>query len=70
MLLSLSARSTSALAPQLAAQRIFVARRWLTVDGEEVLWIPADYQSSCTAVCSSEIAFGFSSGRMLFLALL
>ena len=69
MLLPLLAQSTSICVPQLPAQSIFVRERWLTVGGEEMLWIPADYQPSCTAVCSSEVAFGFSSGKMLFLAL-
>ena len=69
MLLPSQAQSTSICVPQLPAQSIFVRERWLTVGGEEMVWIPADYQPSCTAVCSSEVAFGFSSGKMLFLAL-
>ena len=69
ILLPSQAQSTSICVPQLPAQSIFVRERWLTVGGEEMLWIPADYQPSCTAVCSSEVAFGFSSGKMLFLAL-
>ena len=70
MLLPLLAQSTSICVPQLPAQSIFVRERWLTVGGEEMVWIPADYQPSCTAVYSSEVVFGFSSGKILFLALL
>jgi predicted NACHT family NTPase len=70
MLLPLLAQSTSICVPQLPAQGIFVRERWLTVGGEEMVWIPVDYQPSFTAVCSSEVVFGFSSGKILFLALL
>jgi len=69
MLLPLPAQSTSTLVPQPPAQRIFVAERWLTVDAKEMLWIPANYLPSCTAVCRRQIAFGYSSGRVLVLEL-
>jgi WD40 repeat protein len=69
LLLSLPAQSTSTPAPQPPAQRIFVVERWLTVDAEEMLWIPANYLPSCTAVCRRRIAFGYSSGRVLVLEL-
>jgi hypothetical protein len=67
MLLPPPAQSTSTLVPQPPAQRIFVAERWLTVDAEEMLWIPADYETSCTAVYSCRVAFGYSSGKVLLL---
>ena len=70
MLLPSQAQSLSICVSQLPTQSIFVRERWLTVGGEEMFWIPADYQPSCTAVCSSEVVFGFSSGKILFLALL
>jgi WD40 repeat protein len=52
---------------QSPATTVFVAERWLTVDAEDVLWIPANYQASCTAVHSCRVAFGYSSGRVLLL---
>ncbi|CAG5189796.1 uncharacterized protein ALTATR162_LOCUS12086 [Alternaria atra] len=70
MLLPLPAQSTSTLAPRPPAQRIFVAERWVTAGGEEMLWIPTDYQLNCTAVYSCRVALGYSSGRVLFLNLL
>ncbi|CAN9292558.1 unnamed protein product [Alternaria alternata] len=69
LLLSLPAQSTSTLISQPPIQRIFVVERWLTVDAEEIIWIPANYQPSCTAVYSRQIAFGYSSGRVLVLEL-
>jgi WD40 repeat protein len=70
MLLPPSAQSTSTLLSPPSAQRIFIAERWLTADAEETLWISANYQPSCSAVCSCWVAFGYSSGRVLFLELL
>ena len=69
MLLPLPAQSTSTLISQPPVQRIFVVERWLTVDAEEMLWIPVEYQPSCTAVCRRRIAFGYRSGRVLVLEL-
>ncbi|KAF1952748.1 hypothetical protein CC80DRAFT_392256, partial [Byssothecium circinans] len=40
---------------------------WRTADAEKMLWIPADYQPSCSAAYSYSIAFGYSSGRVLLL---
>ena len=70
MLLPLSAQSTSTLLSLPSAQRIFIAERWLKVGAEETLWIPANYQPSRIAVCSGWVAFGYSSGRLLFLEFL
>jgi hypothetical protein len=70
LMLSPPAQSTSTLAPQPPAQRIFVAERWLMVDADAMVWIPANYLPSCTAVCHRRIAFGYSSGRVLVLELL
>ncbi|KAF3034267.1 hypothetical protein E8E11_001607 [Didymella keratinophila] len=59
----------SAALTQTPVKTVFVTERWLTVDAEDVLWIPANYQASCTAVHSSYVAFGYSSGRVLLLAI-
>jgi hypothetical protein len=68
MLLPPLAQSTFILASQLPVKRIFFADRWLTVDAEEMLWIPTDYcQLSCAAVDSCQVAFGRRSGRVLLL---
>jgi hypothetical protein len=64
------AQFTSTLVPQPPARRIFVADRWLTAGVQEMLWIPADYKPSCTAVHSCRAVLGYSSGRVLFIDLL
>lgn len=69
MLLPLSDSSASTLTHQPPAQRIFVSDRWLTVNMEDMLWIPANFEPTCTAVRSNQIAFGYSSGRVLLLLL-
>jgi WD40 repeat protein len=63
---SLTSAST---APRCPLQHILVKDRWLTVDSEDMLWIPANYQPSCTAMQSNRVAFGYSSGRVLLLGL-
>ncbi|KAF1828299.1 hypothetical protein BDW02DRAFT_512645 [Decorospora gaudefroyi] len=70
ILLPSSVQSISTLVSQAPAQRIFLAERWLTADAEEMLWIPADYQPSLTAVYSCRVAFGYGSGKVLLLNLL
>jgi hypothetical protein len=70
MLLPPPAQLTSTLLSPRPAQRIFISERWLMLDAEETLWIPANYQPSCIAVCSCWVVFGYSSGRVLFLKLL
>jgi WD40 repeat protein len=59
--------SASATSPQAPAKTIFVAGRWFTLYAEDVLWIPTDYRPSCNAVHSCRVAFGYSSGKVLFL---
>jgi hypothetical protein len=63
---SLASASTT---PRYPLQHILVKDRWLRVDLENILWIPANYQSSCTAVQSNRVAFGYGSGRVLLLEL-
>ncbi|KAH3938604.1 hypothetical protein HBH53_249210 [Parastagonospora nodorum] len=58
MRLPLPAQSTTTLAPQPPAQHILM------------LWVPANYLPSFTAVHSCRVTFGYSSGRVLFLKLL
>jgi WD40 repeat protein len=67
LLLPQQVMSVSASSLQAPAKIISVAERWLTVNEEDLLWIPADYQPSCTAVHSCHAAFGYSSGRVLIL---
>ncbi|PSN59069.1 hypothetical protein BS50DRAFT_626899 [Corynespora cassiicola Philippines] len=47
--------------------RVFVKDRWLTLGSDDIVWLPAHYKLECTAVYGSQVAFGFSSGRVLLL---
>jgi WD40 repeat protein len=67
LLLPLPASSTPASSRQTSAKTVLVVERWLTVNAEDMLWRPADYQPSCTAVYGCQAAFGYSSGRVLVL---
>jgi hypothetical protein len=62
-------QSAPTLISQPPAQRIFVAERWLTVDAEEMLRIPDDYQPICTAIYNCRVAFRYSSSKVLLLEL-
>ncbi|KAF2625734.1 hypothetical protein BU25DRAFT_110101 [Macroventuria anomochaeta] len=67
LLLPRPALSASASSPQAPAKTIFVAERWLTVNAEDMIWIPADYQPSCTAMHNYYVAIGNGSGGVLLL---
>jgi WD40 repeat protein len=69
LLLPQSAMSSSTSSPQAPGKTISISKRWFTVNEEDMLWIPADYPPSCTAVHSCHAAFGYSSGRVLLLAI-
>ncbi|KAF3034264.1 hypothetical protein E8E11_000545 [Didymella keratinophila] len=58
---------TSAALTQAPAKTVFVTGRWLSLDAEDMLWIPANYQANSTAVHSCHVVFGYSSGRVLLL---
>lgn len=65
--LVLASCNASAPSPWTPAKNISVAERWVIVNTEDMLWILADYQSSCIAVHESCVAFGYRSGKILLL---
>lgn len=67
LLLPLSALSAPAISLRPPAKLIFIAERWLTVNAEDILWMPTDYQTSCTTVHGRHIDFGYVSGGVLLL---
>ena len=42
-------------------------QRWITWNGQNVLWLPSGYRPSCSAVASSTMAIGCPSGRVLII---
>jgi WD40 repeat protein len=67
LVLPQQAMSAPASSPEASVKTISIAERWLTVNAADMLWLPADYQPSCTAVHNCYAAFGYSSGRVLIL---
>jgi WD40 repeat protein len=41
---------------------IFAKEQWVTWGMENVLWLPSEYRSRCTAVYKNVVAFGLASG--------
>jgi WD40 repeat protein len=58
--------STSPLQPQ-SPYNIFVKRRWVTREMENILWLPFDYRVSCSAIRSGILVSGHTSGRVTFI---
>ncbi|KAK4182228.1 hypothetical protein QBC35DRAFT_510365, partial [Podospora australis] len=51
--------------PHYQGYGIGLGNRWITKDSENWLWLPLEYQPSCSAVAASTVAIGCSSGRVL-----
>jgi uncharacterized protein with WD repeat len=70
LLLLRPALSSPTPLPQAPVKTIFVTERWLTLNTEDIIWIPADNQPRHITVNSCYIAFGYSSGRVLLLEII
>jgi WD40 repeat protein len=46
---------------------IFVKERWVSLDMENLLWLPSDHRPSYVVVHRSIVAFGYESGRVSFM---
>jgi len=56
--------------PQLPPpHQIFIKWQWVYLSSDRMLWIPPEYRPRCTATYGGVIAFGYPSGRVLFLEL-
>ena len=54
--------------PQNSSQHaLWVGDEWVTLDGNDLLWLPNDYRPSAVAVYSSTIVLGHKSGELTFL---
>jgi WD40 repeat protein len=43
---------------------VFVKGQWVSLDMENLLWLPSDHRPSCVAVHASIVGFGYRSGRV------
>jgi WD40 repeat protein len=71
MLESHSAESIQSILGQISQTnnaRVSLADRWVTVEGEKLLWLPFEYcQSTCFATEDGTLALGYDDGKVLIL---
>ena len=46
---------------------IFVKEQWVSLDTENLLWLPSDHRPSCVAVHGSIVVYGYRSGQVSFM---
>jgi dipeptidyl aminopeptidase/acylaminoacyl peptidase len=46
---------------------IFVHEKWVTRNGQRLIWLPPDYRATCTAINGNSVVLGHRSGRLTFL---
>jgi WD40 repeat protein len=65
--ISLNSSASSTFKDQKPASDVFfVGGEWVTRDGENLLWLPADYRASCVAVYGYTLILGHASGQVTF----
>ncbi|KAL2782847.1 hypothetical protein BJX66DRAFT_345468 [Aspergillus keveii] len=57
-------RCESSINPEI---RISVYEKWITRNGQQLIWLPPAYRASCVAVRGSSVVLGHSSGLLTFL---
>ena len=57
---------TAASRPTLSRD-MFITQDWVTQGMRNLLWLPVDYRTSCSAVWGRVIGLGYTSGRVLIL---
>jgi WD40 repeat protein len=45
-------------------REVFVKENWITRDGENLLWLPSDYRTSCSALYGNLLVLGCPSGQV------
>ena len=57
---------TPALEKASGDAQISISGNWISLGGENLLWLPVEYRSfSCHAVKDATLALGYSDGRVL-----
>ncbi|KAL2826365.1 WD40-repeat-containing domain protein [Aspergillus pseudoustus] len=46
---------------------IFVRKKWVTRNGQRLIWLPPDYRATCAATSGNSVVLGHPSGRLTFL---
>lgn len=48
--------------------QVSLSNAWITLDGENLLWLPAEYRSfNCFAVMDTTLALGYHDGRVIII---
>ena len=48
---------------------IFVREKWVTRNGQRLIWLPPDYRARCVAISDNSVVLGHTSGGLTFLSL-
>jgi hypothetical protein len=48
-------------------RNLFVYEQWVSWRGENILWLPFEHRPRHVAVLGGIVAFGYKSGRVLFM---
>jgi hypothetical protein len=64
--LSLSYHPLTSLTEQ-NENAIFVREKWITRNGQQLIWLPPDYRATCVATNGNSVVLGHLSGRVTFL---
>jgi WD40 repeat protein len=46
---------------------IFVHEKWVTRNGQRLIWLPPDYRATCAVASGNGVVLGHESGRLTFL---
>ncbi|KAL6229323.1 hypothetical protein BDW75DRAFT_103962 [Aspergillus navahoensis] len=46
---------------------IFVCDKWVTRNGQRLIWLPPDYRATCAVTSGNSVVLGHDSGRLTFL---
>ena len=46
---------------------VFANEDWITLGGQNLLWLPTDYRTECSAFCNNILVLGHASGQVTFL---
>ncbi|KAL5335619.1 WD40-repeat-containing domain protein [Aspergillus crustosus] len=65
-LLSLSYQPLASLTER-EENKVFVREKWITRNGQQLIWLPPDYRAICVAINGNCVVLGHGSGRVTFL---
>ena len=54
---------------ELPQNDIFVRERWVTRNGQRLIWLPPDYRATCVAISGNSVVLGHRLGGLTFLYL-